>query len=153
MTGKLPSRANGGIVNPSGQNAAVDLLWDDFVAKALAKEPGERFQTAAEMQMALTVIRKHLGRRHAKSFSAGRSFETKPVENRSSAVRIMYKDIRQSLGLDELMRPAASEKNRFVELDGELAYHFDSHLVWQRRGPASRLTGSRQPDIQNVLTG
>lgn len=134
LTGKLPVWEKGVLLKPASVNAAVAPLWDDFVVKALAKDPDERFQTAAEMQMALTTIHKYLGRQDGQSSPAVNGFEKKTVELRSACVRIMYKDIRQSLGLDPLMRPVASEQNRFVELDGELAYHFDSHLVWQRRG-------------------
>lgn len=134
LTGALPVWKKGALVKPTEVLERVDPLWDEYVSKSLAKDPEARFQSAAEMQIALKKVQNRLRLRPQEVVRIDNRFVKKTVALRTAPVRIMYKDIRESLQLDNLMRPNAAAFNTFIELEGELAYHFDSHLVWQRRG-------------------
>lgn len=130
LTGVLPTdEAFGGrIPRASKRHADLDTAWDDFFARAMAPDPGDRFADAramaAELDALVTAWRQRvdavclLPEEHGVADDAGRPGgagagpaakggspgHAAPV--RSTPAKVMPRHARALFGLDELWRPA-----------------------------------------------
>jgi serine/threonine protein kinase len=140
LTGKLVEMKRGGFDPPSAFNQNLDSRWDDFLFRALQPRPEQRFSTALEMRLAL----ESLNDEWRMSSAAQCLLEDEPVANgerpagpaplRSEPARVMYKEIRQKLGLDELFRPRFYQHHRLQPISRLLLYDPQTDLHWQRQG-------------------
>ncbi|MFV0436230.1 MAG: protein kinase domain-containing protein [Desulfopila sp.] len=130
--------------------------WHDFLARALAEQPRERFADATVMRRELERLARHwqlAGQRRdpveeAREVVADDDGKS-PV--RSQAVRIMYKDVRGELGLDELFRPTGYHHHRLEARSELLLYDPLTDLVWQRGGSGFPLNWHQAHDYVGHL--
>lgn len=136
LTGVLPRWEYDRLVVPSAVSDAVHPGWDEFVETSLQRDVTLRYQSAARMQLALLDTFSRVDKDVCEEHETVSRVMSGPVAGslRTEPVRIMYKEIREALKLDELMRPKAVQPNAFRLEEGLLAYHFESGLYWQRRG-------------------
>lgn len=117
----------------------VRTPWERFLQKATARLPENRFDGAASMRLELEklpVVHEELDCEEMGSSVFHPDFSG-PL--RSDPVRIMLKDIRKLLGLDELFRPRKYHRPRFAAVSAGVAQDKNSGLFWQRRGPGFTL--------------
>lgn len=117
----------------------VRTPWEKFLQKGAARLPENRFESAASMRLALEklpVIHEGLDCDEMDNTIFHHTF---PGPLRSDPVRVMLKDIRELLGLDDLFRPRKYHRPRFAAISGGVALDKKSGLSWQRRGPAFTL--------------
>lgn len=140
LTGVLPEKDEKGILAPSVRNTAVNRVWDDFVLKGLQRNPDNRFDDANEMLLALHRVRRVIQNGGDPLCKPATSKSNITKNYRSEGVRIMYKDIRATLGLDDLMRPKSIFSNEWSDMNEEIAHHKETELLWQRQGAGFPLT-------------
>ena len=136
----------GHLFSCSDQRPVLDALrpevrtpWEYFLQKGTAKLPENRFESATSMRLALEmlpVVREELDCEQINSAVFHPVF---PGQLRSESVRVMLKDIRDLLGLDELFRPRKYHRPCFASVSGGVAQDKNSGLFWQRRGPGFTL--------------
>ncbi len=144
LTGKLVEMRRGGFKQPSGFNQNLDKRWDTFLSRALQPEPADRFSTALEMRLSLESLFDEWKTSSAAQCvlpdQRGESDEYPGKDKhghsqlRSEPARVMYKEIRQKLGLDELFRPLHYRRNRLQPVNQLLLYDPSTDLHWQRQG-------------------
>jgi len=144
LTGKLVEMRRGGFKQPSGFNQNLDKRWDRFLSRALQVEPADRFSTALEMRLSLESLFDEWKTSSAAQCvlpdQSGTSDEYMAKDQhdhrklRSEPARVMYKEIRQKLGLDELFRPLHYRRNRLQPVNQLLLYDPSTDLHWQRQG-------------------
>lgn len=141
LTGRLPARtADTRKYRPASRfNPDLDGVWDEFLEKAMAPSPGERFASAKDMLQALEKLQSHWREQKAQTCALP------PVESnarqRTEAVlplritprKMMPNEVRHLLRLDELWRPVSYLKNDFRMADGVIIDRA-SHLMWQQGG-------------------
>lgn len=130
LTGRLFDGRQGAAV-ASATNPEVGPLWDGWFQRSVARRPEERFQTAQEMRLALHALPPSekpiiCGRDQLSTLSSG--------SVRSEPTRLMLKDIRVCLGLDELFRPLVYPVQDFAAVGPLVALERNSRLQWQRFG-------------------
>jgi len=138
LTGRLVPDGQEGFPPPSGLNDELDGAWDDFLRRALAPDPESRFADALEMRLALEQLFadwRHGTRRNCRQETRqGPVGEGRRSGSRSGATRIMYKDIREALGLDELFRPVRFCEHPLEVVSPLLLRDPATGLFWQRSG-------------------
>jgi serine/threonine-protein kinase len=142
LTGRLADPRQEAVVPPSELNQNLNGDWDAFLLKALAVNPSERFEGAVEMRVALEQV--YLEWKFASEqrcslrakASEGREQTTLAPrrEPRSEPARIMYKDIRWRLELDELFRPKDFFRHQLHVFNPLLLHDPVTGLYWQRIG-------------------
>lgn len=138
LTGRLVEPRQEGIEPPSRINSELSWEWDDFLLKALAVRPQERFADAVEMRLALEEL--FLGWKIASEKSCSLQSPEEPENGRLAEIvrsepsRIMYKDIRDQLGLDELFRPKRFFRHQLTVVNPLLLHDPATGLIWQRSG-------------------
>jgi len=129
--------------------------WEEFLQKSSAKLPENRFENATTMRLALDelpVIQEELSREELDRTVFYPEF---PEQLRSDSVRVMLKDIRALLDLDDLFRPRRYHPSNFVAVNVSIAEDKNSGLLWQRRGPGFTLNWQQAHeyvDHLNVLS-
>ncbi|MFH0781679.1 MAG: protein kinase [Pseudomonadota bacterium] len=132
LTGRLFEYHQGERALASAIKPEVGPLWEGWLRRSIAKKPADRFQTAQEMRLALQEL--PLIERQV-------SCPQEPVPAsmrysvRSTAERVMKKDICACLGLDALFRPLAYAAQDFAAVGPLVAHERNSSLLWQRYGP------------------
>lgn len=131
----------GRLFSYSDERPSLDLLdpevqgpWQQFLQKAAARLPENRFGSAMSMRVALEalpVIQNDPARLNSRAALWQKPADRRP---RTKAERVMFKDIRMLLGLDNLFRPEKYYQPRFSVLDQLVAQEQNSGLYWQRRG-------------------
>jgi len=154
LTGRLvESRTT--IERPSRLNSELDNSWDDFLLKTLAVQPAERYADATRMRVALEQL---FG--EWKSGSAGKcplDGGQSPVIRRNGVMlrrepcRIMYKDIRDTLGLDELFRPRCYHHHQLLVKSPLLLHDPATGLSWQRSGTGFTLNWRQAREYVDYL--
>lgn len=138
LTGHLVDPRRGSIILPSAYNSDLDAAWDTFFLKALAVDPADRFGSAHEMRLALEHVYldwKTLSEQSCDMLAAQQAIEEPaPCSVESESTRIMYKDVRGRLGLDELFRPVHSFSHPLVGVNDLVLFDKATGLYWQRRG-------------------
>ncbi len=138
LTGRLVDPKRQGLDPPSRHNGDLSGQWDDFLFKTLEKNPDDRFSSALEMRITLDQVYRDW---QAQSENSCELYQpVKPVRQTTAArlrtqpVRLMYKDIRDVLGLDELFRPLSFNQHQLDVINPLLLYDPATGLYWQRCG-------------------
>jgi serine/threonine-protein kinase len=145
LTGCLPQASPAPV---SRINSDTDENWDQFMLKAIAPKPRDRFSSAGQMLDALEkleadwIIRKEqackfLDNRQAKSFA---NPGTDSFRLRNAPVQVRPGDAGTFFGLDGLWRPRQYAANRFHALDGQRVLDQSTGLTWQQAGSPYPLT-------------
>lgn len=140
LTGVLPEKNAKGFVAPSAKKRCVSKKWDGFVLKGLQRIPSNRYDDANEMLLALQRVRRAIQGGNGSLVKTVASINSSQKSYRSKGVRIMYKDIRATLNLDDLMRPKSILPNEWFGVDEEIVHHHETALLWQQQGSGFSLT-------------
>jgi serine/threonine-protein kinase len=135
LTGHLVDYHQNNILPPSTFNPELGPGWDECILKGMAKNPDDRFANAQEMRLfveglPLAVPQKCAGN----DGSVIHKVSTGKEGWRAEPGRMMYKNIREQLGLDELLRPRQYVVQDFEVVGPLVAFEKNSRLYWQRRG-------------------
>lgn len=139
LTGRLPADQDTAL--PSQLNPLLDRRCDDFILKAIAPDPDQRFQDAESMAEVL----KELSSKYQASlsnecrqtvFSEGAMAPAgeNQVALRSKALRIPRKKAGNAFQLDDHNRPAAYIENSFEPETDQVLVDKATGLAWQRSG-------------------
>ena len=138
LTGKLVELSEGAITPPSHFNQDLSDDWDQFLHIALASKPDNRFFSAQEMRLALEDV---FNEWQTDSAATCRLYQPKEQDRahsdqqpRANPVRLMYKDIRDELQLDELFRPYHFHQHQLQIVSSMMLYDPLTGLRWQRQG-------------------
>lgn len=139
LTGKLPSTS---VRYPavSRINADIDKNWDDFLHKAMAPNPKDRFQKAQQMLSQLQLLEKEWKMRKEKICAIATPLSEKsapassPVVLREERCKVSPSKAIDFFGLDSLWRPRRYIANRFIPVDSHLIQDRTTGLIWQRSG-------------------
>lgn len=125
----------------SGDNLELAVLpeevrgeWQDFFHKALAKKPEDRFDTALAMRYGLERLPVPEGNCCSDTLDSGYGTIPPGEKIRAEPQRVMLKDIREMLELDELFRPEQYHRPAFSEIGAETVFEKNGALFWQKRG-------------------
>ncbi len=141
LTGQLVDHRQGDILPPGslnfkrGPESAESAEWDKCIMKSLAVNPGHRYTSAQEMRLAVEalplVFPENCGERSSHSLQ---DIRREQKVYRKEPCRVMSKDVRQLLGLDELLRPLQYTTQDFEVAGPLVVFEKNSDLYWQRRG-------------------
>ena len=148
LTGHLPTMVEGCLQPPSRYRDDLNEAWDALLLKSMATQPSERFSTAAEMHWAFEGVYADWVRASKAGCQLRDNFR-KPDSGRqvrAEPKRIMYKDVREELGLDELMRPGRYYDQHLQQSDQHLAGDLWTGLLWQTRGSGYTLNWEQAQD-------
>jgi len=137
LTGQLVDHRQVKILPPSTLNPELGPEWDACIMKSLAGNPAHRYATAQEMRLAvegLPLAPPKLNRTANKQSRWVQDMPPVCKAIRKEPCRVMYKDIRQLLGLDDLLRPLHYTPQNFTVIGRQLALEKNRGLYWQRRG-------------------
>lgn len=135
LTGHLVDSRQGGVLPPSSLNPEIGPEWDECIMKTLARNPAQRYASALEMRLAVEALPLAVPQRCGDSdICRSRDLWLVRGEMRREPCRVMYKDIRETLGLDELLRPLSYAVQEFEVVGPLVAFEKNSGLYWQRRG-------------------
>ena len=139
-------------VRPSALNAELGPEWDGCILKSIAKNPADRYVDAQDMRLAVEAL--PLAVLHKCSmenlFFAG-GFTNIRGGRRTAPARMMYKNIREELGLDDLLRPLQYGILDFEVVGPLVAIEKNSGLCWQRRGSGFTLDWQQAKDYVGHL--
>ena len=135
LTGVLIDWRDRKIIPPSRLNTELGPEWDACIMRSMAIDAADRYADAQQMRLAveslpLAAVPNCIG---DDSFSA-RDIRLMSRKKRKEPVRMMYKDIRSQLGLDDLLRPRQYAVQDFAVVGPLVALEKNSGLYWQRRG-------------------
>ncbi len=136
LTGVLPES---GAPSASEANPDLSAEWDDFLETAMAPAPGNRFQSAADMDAELArLYARWRDRRDSMCLlSRGDTAALLPPASlplRSDPVRIHPKNAREFFGMDDLWRPETYVENAFEPRPDGTVYDAATGLLWQAAG-------------------
>jgi serine/threonine-protein kinase len=138
LTGKLVELSQGTIEPPSRFNQDLNDSWDQFLGKALASKADNRFVSAQEMRLVLDDV---FNEWQTESAATCRWYEPKERDQphfsrrpRANPRRVMFKDIRDALQLDELFRPHHFHRHQLQIVSSMVLYDPFTGLHWQRQG-------------------
>ncbi len=152
LTGQLVDHRQSKILPPSALNPEILQEWDECILKSIAVNPDDRFINAQEMRLAVEALPLALPEKCAEnyaSYSAG--FSVVNEKRRREPGRIMYKDIRNKLGLDGLLRPLHYAIQDFQVVGPLVAFEKNAGLYWQRRGSGFTLDWQQAKDYVAYL--
>lgn len=136
LTGRLPDRERGRLQPPSSFRPDLSRAWNDLIMKSLALRPAERFSSARQMRGVFEDVHADWARVSEQECH----FIESPCEHgeqrkvRMKPKRIMNRDTRESLELDELMRPKRYQEPQLELLDAYHVRDLNTGLIWQTRG-------------------
>jgi len=140
---------------PSRLNRELDNSWDDFLLKTLAVQPEHRHVDATRMRVELEQLFDEWKNGSAKNCEIDilRPPEVNPdrIALRRESCRIMYKDIRETLGLDELFRPIGYHHHQLLVKNPLLLHDPATGLYWQRSGTGFTLNWHQARDYVHYL--
>ncbi len=138
LTGCLIDPRREKVPPPSSLNSELGNEWDRFLERALALDPADRFDSALQMRIALEEVYlawKILSEKQCTFPGASREL---PIPKRlkfpETPSRIMYKEIREKLGLDELFRPVSYYDHKLDVVNAVLLFDPFTQLYWQKGG-------------------
>jgi serine/threonine protein kinase len=126
---------------PSDLNPDLDSAWNDFLGRALDPSPENRFESAGAMESAL----ERLGRdwqKHKEAACAIELFQPQmadPGERRSTAIKVLPSEARQTFGLNREWRPRSFAGGGLQELSPEVLLDPATGLAWQKDGSQNLL--------------
>jgi serine/threonine-protein kinase len=138
LTGRLPADPP----RPPGEfNPDLDDDWNEFILRAISKQPADRFAGATAMRAALDGLERDWRARRDRAcrlavsepapVSAARP---PPVRLRAAPVKCDPPRAASDFGVDGLWRPADVIPLRFTALGRELVRDAASGRVWQQSG-------------------
>lgn len=139
LTGELYVRSQGSIKLPLLEGE-VRERWETFLAKGVAKRVEDRFASAVSMRRELEGLPESMGSCDLMYSSIKPSVLENQGHCRSEAQRVMLKDIRDLLRLDNLFRPVTYRLPSFKSVNMEIVFEQNCDLFWQKRGPGFTLT-------------
>lgn len=138
LTGRLPE---GSFLSPGALQPVVGDLWDDFLQRALAADPVQRFASAVDMLRALVELqqewesRKELACRLApEAVSVGQGVSGGKRILRREAVKVDARQARKVFGVNPLWRPLYPHVGDFHVDGDETVVDRSTGLIWQRQG-------------------
>lgn len=138
LSGKLVEFMKGDFEPASRYIPELEGPWDNFLAKALDKKPDNRFSSALEMRLALEEIYAKWHKASAQTCQwynpAAEQLPHPAAPLRSEPVRLMFKDIRQELQLDNLFRPQRFHNHQLKVVSDLMLFDPLTGLYWQRQG-------------------
>lgn len=157
LTGKLIELNQGEHVPASRLNPDLSTGWDLYLSKALASEPDDRFASAQEMRFALENVFSEWQADSAATCRWYRPTGQDPPRSdrgpRSSPIRLMYKDIREELQLDNLFRPTHFPQHQLQIVSSLMLYDPHTGLHWQRQGSGYTLDWHQAHTYVDYLNG
>lgn len=138
LTGQLADIREKNITPPSALNPELNDHWDELLLKSISNNPESRHNSAHEMRSALEQSYSLWVKESQKSCgfmaldTTGPSLGDSKV--RMTPAFIRYKNLKESFGLDSLMRPAIFPAHRFEFKNELLIYCMDTKSLWQRQG-------------------
>lgn len=152
LTGVLVDRRQKEIAPPSSLNPYVGTGWDECVMKAMAPDPDKRYESAQDMGLALESLPAFNPNIHLHSRNCNeKKLRRENGVLRSDSCRVMLKDIRTLLGLDELLRPVDYVNQKFEVAGRLVAYEKNSDRYWQRRGTSFTLNWQQAKEYVDQL--
>jgi serine/threonine protein kinase len=144
LTGQLPDLEDDAPAYrpPSRINPDLDPQWDQFIGRAVARRPDQRFSSADEMRSELSQLRNHWRRQKENScslrqpppVSSDETMGTGRLHIRSEPIKCNPEKAAAKMSLDELWRPRTYRINRFRH-QGRTIIHDDlTGLTWQQSG-------------------
>jgi serine/threonine protein kinase len=157
ITGRLPVVQPGGRIPPASRiNKDLDEGWDQFLTRALASQPDQRYPRAEAMAAELECQFQHWQTHRAQACrlpekatpgqgrrAAGEALET-PL--RSQGIKVPPGEARDRFQLDQLWRPHGYLRNTFKLLSPELVRDTATGLTWQQSGSPYPLTWPQAHD-------
>jgi serine/threonine-protein kinase len=144
LTGVLPED---GYLPVSRFNADLDDSWDDFIKKAIASQPAQRYLCAAEMLADLKLLQTAWEEKKEQICRLPELKKTKragpaPIRltPRSDPVKINPDGAKKTFALDDLWRPAKFLQNEFEDNLDKTVADGATGLVWQQSGSEFPLT-------------
>lgn len=155
LTGRLVESHPERLELPSRLNNELDDSWDAFILTALAVKPEERYADATRMRVALEQLFFEWKSGSSRNCRLDTRQVPKSAEGdgriRSVPGRIMYKDIRETLGLDSLFRPIHYNEHQLLVQSPLLLHDPATGLYWQRSGTGFTLSWHQARDYVNYL--
>ena len=128
-------------------NADLDASWDEFIRKAIARRPEDRYLTAAEMLTDLQLLEAAWEAKKEQICLLPQTGKTSSEARtairlipRSSCLKIGPRDAKKKFGLDDLWRPARFLLNDFEINSDQTITDRATGLVWQQSGTEFPLT-------------
>jgi serine/threonine protein kinase len=152
LTGRLVDYRQGEVSLPSALNPEAGPEWDTCIMKSIARHPDHRYSSSLEMRLAVEALPLS-----EKKSSVGADTGALPDQAvvqrkpRQEPARVMFKDIRETLGLDELFRPKIYPTQDFLAVGPLVAHDRSSGLFWQRRGSGFTLDWQQAGDYVRHL--
>jgi serine/threonine-protein kinase len=143
ITGHLPGDAPEmeRFPQPVQADGAPPLQWDDFFHKALHRNPGERFTSAAGMLTGLTKLADAWRKQEEAACREDRKAEHRKMlpsptreRIREDCRKVLARNARETFQTDRLMRPRSYVRNAFRLLDEEWILDEATGRTWQRSG-------------------
>ncbi len=152
LTGLLVDQRQGGILPPSTLNAELGPEWDACILKSIARNPADRYAGAQQMRLAVEDLPLVAPQKCSKdALLLARALHQIPGGKRKEPARMMYKNIREALGLDDLLRPRQYAVQDFKVVGSLVALEKNSGLYWQRRGSGFTLDWQQAKDYVQYL--
>ncbi len=145
LTSRIPylHDSEAGYRPPSRLNPDLDEHWDEFLARALARRPEDRFATAAAMQSALFQLRQHWEQQKEKSCAyPDLRLQPHPAPRRTALSRRHFPvKLRTRLAagrfeLDHLWQPKSYIHNDLIQHSDDIVEDRATGLIWQKTGSA-----------------
>lgn len=144
LTGTLPMASP---ALPRRLNSDLDESWDDYLLKAMAPDPADRFQSADEMRAALDDLRERWERKK-ESICRHPMLVSPPIHARKSgeqairsrSVKVRPQSARERFGLDELWRPDHYIQNDYKRNGDGTVKDRATGLLWQQGGSRYPMT-------------
>ncbi len=152
LTGRLPE-TTGAQLPPSSYRHDLNRDWDELLMKSISLRPEGRFATAGLMRERLEEVyaewakASEVGCRYAEEVCETAGY--RPI--RTEARRIMYKDAREILGLDQLMRPCRYPCSAIEVLDSYHVRDVRTGLLWQSKGSGFTLDWKQAGEYVDYL--
>jgi serine/threonine-protein kinase len=143
VTGRLPEGHSRGkaYLPPSRINSDLNQVWDDFIARAITKHPGERFADALEMSAALANLCRHWQQQKEHTCALAPTPEPPTRETlkethclRTEPVKVPPRQALSYFQLDKLWRPQTYSASRLSTTNNGLLLDQTTGLVWQQAG-------------------
>jgi serine/threonine-protein kinase len=138
LTGSLPADPP---QLPGAFNPDLDDGWNEFILRAIARQPSQRFAGAAAMMAALDALERDWQARRDRTCLLAPSEPASvsgspppPVRLRSTPYKCGPERAASELGLDALWRPADFIRNQFTALGQEVVRDAATGLIWQLSG-------------------
>jgi serine/threonine-protein kinase len=137
LTGHLAIPAQGCVSPPSSFRRDLTPAWDQLIMRSLAVDLKERFASARQMRTEMEEVFadwRNASVAACRNDAGDHGIVVSPSPARTAPQRIMLRDVRQDLGLDELMRPGEYHRHSLQAIGAELVRDLRTGLLWQGRG-------------------